>query len=310
MGIYIPDNPRELVKINYKRKLKKSEKVLQPWKGGNLTLQGKVTMINTLVIPQFIYLLMALPSSETSFFKTFEQKIFKFHWNIKPDKIKRQYIYNSYENGGLNLKNIVAMNLSLKASWITKIFHNSSRKTSQNLLLVYSFFDCKLSVFPIKIYHLDLLFKGILVNLSPFFENVLKTWLSFQYHPPDTPEDIQNQVIWMNSEVLIDEKPVSWETFWKNKIVFVNDILDSRGEFLSYDKFCRLYGQICNNFNFNQLISAIPINWKRKLKCSGYKLQVCTPITRCQKWLSRKKINKQIYNFHCFSTLSLYILGR
>ncbi len=76
---------------------------------------------------------MALPSPETSFFKTFEQKIFKFLWNNKPDNIKRQYIYNSYENGGLNLENIVAMNLSLKASWIDKIYHNSSWRTSQNL---------------------------------------------------------------------------------------------------------------------------------------------------------------------------------
>ncbi len=135
------------------------------------------------------------------------------------------------------------------------------------------------------------------MNFSPFFKDVLKSWLSFQYHAPDTPEGIQIQAIWMNSEVLIDEKPVLWERFWKNGIVFVINILDSAGEFLSYDKFCRLFGQICNNFNFNQLISAIPINWKQKLKCSGYKLQVCAPITRCQKWLSRKKINKQICNF-------------
>lgn len=68
LGIHIPDNPKDLVKINYDRKLEKIEKVLQPWKGRNLTLQGKVKMINTFIIPQFIYLLMALPSPEASCF--------------------------------------------------------------------------------------------------------------------------------------------------------------------------------------------------------------------------------------------------
>ena len=80
----------------------KIDKVLQPWRGKTLTLQGQITLINTLVIPQFIYLLMAFPSPETSFFKGFEHNIFRFLWNNKPDKIKRQYVYNSYENGGLN----------------------------------------------------------------------------------------------------------------------------------------------------------------------------------------------------------------
>ena len=80
----------------------------------------------------------------------------------------------------------------------------------------------------------------------------------------------------MNSEVLIDEKPVLWETFWKNGIVFVNDILDSTGEFLSYDTFCRLYGHICNHFNFshqNQLEKEVQMWWiQTAALCTFYKM--------------------------------------
>lgn len=67
----------------------------------------------------------------------------------------------------------------------------------------------------------------------------------------------------MNSEVIIDAKPVLWELFLSSGIVFVNDILDGTGKIFSHHQFCSLYGQICNNFTFNQLLSAIPINWKR-----------------------------------------------
>lgn len=82
--------------------MEKADRILQPWRGNSLTIQGKVTLINTLVIPQFAHLLMLLPSPSIKIFKHFEQIFFKFIWNNKPDKIKRQYLYNSYDNGGLN----------------------------------------------------------------------------------------------------------------------------------------------------------------------------------------------------------------
>ena len=49
----------------------------------------------------------------------------------------------------------------------------------------------------------------------------------------------------------------------------MNDLLDSTGNLISYQCFCCMYGQICDFLHFNQLLSAIPTNWKRKLKKDG-----------------------------------------
>lgn len=141
LGIHLPDNFKEIVKFNYERGMEKADRILQPWRGNSLTIQGKVTLINTLVIPQFTHLLMLLPSPSMKFFKHFEQKMFKFIWNNKQDKIKRQYLYNSYDNGGLNLKNLRMMDCSLKASWVAKIYHNKQWITSQRLYSAFSFFS-------------------------------------------------------------------------------------------------------------------------------------------------------------------------
>ena len=54
----------------------------------------------SLVLSQLTYLLMALPTLEDSFFKSYEQKIFHFIWNAKPYKMKRVYLYNECEFGG------------------------------------------------------------------------------------------------------------------------------------------------------------------------------------------------------------------
>ena len=39
-------------------------------------------------------------------------------------------------------------------------------------------------------------------------------------------------------------------------------------------------------YKFKQLLSAIPINWKKKLRKNGHRQLVCAPIIKCQKWLA------------------------
>ena len=56
-----------------------------------------------------------MAKSPSDLFKLYEQKIFNFIWNDKPDKIKQAYLYNEYEFGGQKLLNIKALEFSLKA---------------------------------------------------------------------------------------------------------------------------------------------------------------------------------------------------
>ncbi|KAJ8289842.1 hypothetical protein GJAV_G00005950 [Gymnothorax javanicus] len=120
LGIHIPKDMKGLVDTNFKLKCSKMDKRLLPWKGQHLTLYGKIALVNSLIVSQFTYLFMSLPSPSDSAFKLYEQKIFKFIWNNKPEKIKRKYLYNNYEHGGLRLLNLKALDLTLKASVIQK----------------------------------------------------------------------------------------------------------------------------------------------------------------------------------------------
>ena len=55
-----------------------------------------------LVISQFTYLLVVLPTPGDLLFKLYEQNIFNFIWNGKPDKIKWDYLYNYIMNSPIN----------------------------------------------------------------------------------------------------------------------------------------------------------------------------------------------------------------
>ena len=94
LGIHISIFLNELTTINFNGKFTKNtvDSILQPWRGKYLSIYGKITLINSLVLSQFTYLLMALPSPDNSIFKSLEQKRFPFIWNAKPDKIKSAYL--------------------------------------------------------------------------------------------------------------------------------------------------------------------------------------------------------------------------
>ena len=56
--------------------------------------------------------------------KTYEKVIFKCIWNGKPDKIKRSYVFNTRENGGLRLKSLATLDVTLKGAWIQRLYNN------------------------------------------------------------------------------------------------------------------------------------------------------------------------------------------
>ena len=67
LGIQIPKERNDLTPINVYRKLAKIDKILLPWKGKYLSICGKITLINSLVISQFTNLLMVLPTPSDLF---------------------------------------------------------------------------------------------------------------------------------------------------------------------------------------------------------------------------------------------------
>ena len=90
------------------------------WTLRKLTLKGKVTIVNTLIMSQIIYLCTVIHMPE-KFIKRFKEIILKFIWNGKPAKVKYSAMINKLEAGGLKLHNIDAEIKSLKYKWIKQM---------------------------------------------------------------------------------------------------------------------------------------------------------------------------------------------
>ena len=63
---------------------------------------------------------------------------------------------------------------------------------------------------------------------------------------------------------------------------------------MSYNELCYIYGPVCNNFVYLQLLTAIPKTWKSTLIGVTPTL-VCRPQQHSSEWLLRIKINKDLY---------------
>ena len=67
-----------------------------------ITAIGKITVLKTLILSKLIHVFSVLPVPE-SFTKTLSSMFYKFLWNNKPDKIKREIMCSSYTGGGLKM---------------------------------------------------------------------------------------------------------------------------------------------------------------------------------------------------------------
>ena len=92
---------------------------LDIWRSRNLSLFGRVLITKSLGIPHLIYskpMLVNAPEIVSSV----TTSLFDFIWCKKPDKIKRQVMYQDYVDGGLRVPNMEVMAKSLKLAWISR----------------------------------------------------------------------------------------------------------------------------------------------------------------------------------------------
>jgi hypothetical protein len=115
LGVYFGNNKEECEKLNWEIKIDKMNTLFFSWGKRNLTILGKIMIIKALVIPMFTFVASAgvVPDK---YRKEIESKCFKFIWDGKPDKAKRNTMISNFEMGGLNMIDIGSYFASLRAS--------------------------------------------------------------------------------------------------------------------------------------------------------------------------------------------------
>ncbi|KAJ8041025.1 hypothetical protein HOLleu_15511 [Holothuria leucospilota] len=66
------------------------------WSSRDLTFYGKIVILKSLALSQFVFLLSVLPNPPESFLRDLNRGLFNFIWGGKGERIKRNTLMQPY----------------------------------------------------------------------------------------------------------------------------------------------------------------------------------------------------------------------
>ena len=261
LGIWISKNVEETYAINFEEKIDKLKKLLYMWRQRKLTLNGKVTVINSLALSQIMYVSSVLSYVYVPPWVLEEVNtiIFSFLWP-KKTHVKNTTTIAPISDGGIRMPDFALKVKACKVMWVKRILSN-----------------CRLHHF-IEIFGLQMSLENILeLNFdvkylynykSSFYKQILEHWFELKNAMLCVkPEIIRAQVICYNVNIQVDGKPILNNAVYRS-VKYIQDIVDKEGNFLNLDLINNLHDSNISIMLYNSIKVAIPKCWRKILKSS------------------------------------------
>ena len=229
LGFQLANTQKERIDLNIPPLLQKTKTILNIWKMRDLSLIRKVLICNSLISSLFTYKLSVLQTIPAEIVKEYENLIKNFIWGRKA-KIPLKVLQCSKEDRGLTLTNIQKRDIALKVQWISKLETDKLLKTLAFEALENTMGDL---IWEIQLQKEDI---QHITKRNNFWVNVLESWSIFTFAPPASRDQVLNQIIWMNSNILIDNKPILIQSWFNKKLIRIKDLLDENDDLLSIKK--------------------------------------------------------------------------
>ena len=269
LGIFFSDSMSEICKINYGIKLQHIKKIVYAWEHRKLTLMGKIVIVKSLILSQLIYLLSVLPNPPEDYFKEIDQILYKFIWDGKNEKIKRQVLMAPKREGGLNMIHVKTQSKALKLLWVKRLL-TVNIKVGWRQLVDQEF--CNLTDFIFKCNLNRKHVPQVKLKLDPFWSEVFMYWCDYNFISSSELQleaRLLKQVIWFNSVILQGQNILCWKKFYSKGILTIEDLVKKERhesvKFLTLEQVNTLYNVEMNFLEYEILIRCIPDSWKRSI---------------------------------------------
>lgn len=290
LGIKFSCNLDNMLNLNFKEKLIQIEKELKQWSKRILTPFGRITILKSLIISKLNHLFISLPNPTDETINKLQRSFFQFIWQSGTDRIKREVLMQSYENGGLKMINIRNYITALKSTWIRRLLKCDHK---------YKYiFETKYSKTETLVNRGTEFIHSVKANkTNRFWNDVLESWATLQYKmKPLHNSDILGTNIWDNKNIRIDNKPIFYQRWYDKKIYFIKDMLNVDGKFLNLNNFIEKYDLNINFLEYMSVRSAVESYIKNnKFDITNSILTNCYLPFSITQILKREKGSKDIY---------------
>ena len=297
LGLYFSNyEPANQMSINWEGRIEKLERNLTLWTRRYLTLFGKVLVLKTFGISQFVYVMKSI-GLPISVLQKINRMLFSFIWSkdFKTgntfEKIKRRTLCKDLESGGLNMIDIIEMQNTFYIQWALKLItqKNENWAAIPRAMLKH--------VGGEKVFYSNVSIKkftGLAHINSEFWKQVLKTWLEIN----GADRLLQAYKIVSLEAPLFNNKDITYQ----NKSLYLSEVVNrgitcvkdmtENNELINYDQYLyRIGGYYRAALDYHILSNAV----KKEL----YEPTLITQVnyTNCAKQLviqSNKSLRKLV----------------
>uniref|UniRef100_A0A3P9AV59 Reverse transcriptase domain-containing protein n=1 Tax=Maylandia zebra TaxID=106582 RepID=A0A3P9AV59_9CICH len=302
LGIYLDKDINTRESKNLKDKIDGMSKTLNHWLTRDITIFGRNLLSKSEGVSKMVYPAYSLYITPKSI-KKINSIIYQFIWRNKTHYIKKSQLVKDYAKGGIKSIDFQSMVGVFKINWI-KAF----------LLKPDSiWFHIPKNIFK-KVGGLDFLLKcdfdilKLPVKLSEYHKQVLSYWKMVFAHNFSP----HCSTLWNNRTITINKKSLFIKEWFEKNIIFITDLLDERGQFLSVGVFNAKFNIQCSLREYDKVCKAIPLPLLSLIQGYLYysKAQISLPslhlnqILLTDKNCNNKTMNKIFKNklFHDFNS--------
>ena len=83
LGVKVFDDAERTRKVNYIQKIEEIEETMSPWLQRSLTPLGKVILVKSLLLANFVHLFAVIENPDKAYMTRLESILFKFIWGKK-----------------------------------------------------------------------------------------------------------------------------------------------------------------------------------------------------------------------------------
>ena len=263
LGIYFSNStPARNIEDNWVNRIENLEKNLSMWSRRKLTLHGKVVIIKTFGISQFIYVMKSI-GLKTEILQKINRLLFSFIWgrDFKNgrtfEKIGRKTLCREFEKGGLNMIDMIDMQNTFLIKWGMKLITQQKENWAAFPLHFLRYVGME-NVFFSNIKEKQ--FIGLAGIKSCFWREVIKSWICLNQDckllEVKTLRFIDNP-IFNNNEIRFKGNIIYLEEAAKRGIMCVGDMVDNENR-ISYEEFIYKTGRYPRaELDYNVIINAL-----------------------------------------------------
>jgi hypothetical protein len=259
LGVYINNNKDKMIEENYTEKINRLQEIVNTWCLRKMTLKGKVIIINSLLVSQFIYLGTVFHTPKWAL-KKYKEIILNFLWNKKPPKVKYTNIISDISEGGLKVQDIETKLKAVKVKWLHAICNTDTKCAWKSYLGTYFKEEISQILFHNKSDNDYPVFK------DEFYNELFKTWAEIHFRKPINGEEVCRQLICNNSLIRTEGTPITQNTWKYKEMKFLQNILNDKGSIETKANLEKKYHVQIDPMIYNSMISSIPQEWKRLMK--------------------------------------------